>query len=150
MPSAAIKLEIDALFYLTAQSLKRTMSFWKKLKNTSKDQLSFHQIKADRAKCPRGRVRRNAHIKQCGKDFNWETCGGTFKSKQALVGHKNSKHEDFKCEICGKCFESASKFKRHRKTHDKSKSFECEKCGRKFSRQDNVAQHMNNVHKFIN
>ena len=85
-------------------------------------------------------------MKYWGKSLNCEIYGKSFKSKQALVGHYNTKHtEKFKCELYGKYLENLYKLNRHEMTHNAKKSFTCPKC-KKCLRKDNMLQHVKNVH----
>ena len=91
--------------------------------------------------------RTNSHMKYCGDSLSCEICGKSFKSKQALVGHQNAKHQEkFKCDLCGKCFENLSKLDRHKIAQNVEKSFTCPKCEKKFLRKDNMLQHIKNIH----
>ena len=85
--------------------------------------------------------RKNSPVKYCDKLLICEIYKKLFKSKQALVGHHNSKHmEKFKCDLWEKCFDNILKLDRHKMTRNVETSFTGPKCGKKFLRKDNMLQ----------
>lgn len=85
--------------------------------------------------------RKNKNLKFCGKTIDRSECGKIFKTRQVLVGHKNTKHsENFKCSICQKCFEGSWKLLRYEIFHMKRNMSSCNQCNKLFSRKDNMLQ----------
>ena len=114
------------------------------------------------------------HMKTHDKNpitFKCFECQKVFARKDKLTSHKNSVHrivnknlhmipkllkkdsKSFQCNVCDKVFEGSDAeltLQLHVSSKCDTQRFKCNKCGKHFSRNDNLIQHMKNVHTHAN
>lgn len=98
------------------------------------------------ASSPKRRLRKSSNIKLPERlDLPQQSARSKSRTKKSINDDKKI-HE---CPLCKLKFQRPEHVKRHLLSHSSEKPFQCQEegCGKRFNRNDNLKQHLRNIHK---